>query len=76
MLVYGIMITKEEYNNIIIYDIQSLFKNKISCFDYKDNTFIGFSLSKMLINPQNEFHELSCIVNKYLKKTCTFYDLK
>lgn len=76
MLFYGIMITKDEYNIIMNYDIQSLFKNNISSFDYKENIFLGFSLSKMLVNPQIEFNELSLISNKYLKKACAFYDLK
>ncbi len=75
MLFYGIMITKDEYNNIMNYDIQSLFKNKITSFDYKENIFLGFSLSKMLINPQIEFNDLSLISTKYLKKPCVFYDL-
>ncbi len=76
MYVYGIIITKEEFNKIILADIQPLFKNKIIDFEYKGNIFVGFSSNKMLINPQKEFHNFSCIVDKYLKKTCMFYDLK
>ena len=79
MLVYGIMINKEEYERFILLpvaDYQSLFKNKIEHFPYKNNYFVGFILNKMLINPQVEFHYLSCLINKYLNKSCAMHDLK
>lgn len=79
MLVYGIIMNKEEYERFLLLpvaDYQSLFKNKIAHLPYKENHFIGFSLNKMLINPQGEFHDLSCLINKYLNKSCAMHDLK
>ena len=79
MLVYGIIMNKEEYERFLLLPIanyQSLFKNKIEHFPYKENHFVGFSLNKMLINPQVEFHDLSCLINKYMNKSCAMHDLK
>lgn len=79
MLVYGIIMNKEEYERFLLLqvaDYQLLFKNKIEYLPYKENHFIGFSLNKMLINPQVEFHDLSCLINKYLNKSCAMHDLK